>query len=144
MLAQKKTSIKGLLRYECKNGFYQSRVQLLLGMALLVFVIHMSVQDLFLLNYKDITFGDCWFYLCSGSREYIHSSESKFELPIIWFLFHVYILYVVCSYPVNDLDELGIQSMQIQQNISHILERNWKRMDILFVSSLGNGMMEVS
>lgn len=115
MLERKKTSIKGILLYECKNGFYQNRVQIFIGIGVLVFIIYMVIQDSILLN-NYVNIGDCWFYLFSGSPEYIYSSDAKFELPILWFLFHTYLLYMICNYPVNDLDELGLQSMMLSKS----------------------------
>lgn len=108
--------MKGIAGYELKNGYYQNRLKMLIGVGVLVFISYIVIENCMILYGSGISTGDCWLYLFSGNPEYKYSSDAEFELPILWFLFHAYMLFMLCSYPVNDLKKSGIQSMLFSQN----------------------------
>lgn len=108
--------MKGIARYDLKNGYYQNRVKILAGAGILVFISYMVIENCMILYDGGISTGDCWLYLFSGSPEYQYSSDSEFELPVLWFFFHAYMFFMLCSYPVNDLKKPGIQSLLFSRN----------------------------
>ena len=129
--------MRGILRYELKNGYYQNRIKMLIGVGVLVFISYIVIDDCIILYGDGISVGDCWMYLFSGSPEYRYSSEKEFELPVLWLLFHAYMLYTLCSYPVGDFKKLGLQSMLFSRNrkkwcISKIL---WSMMGVILFYS---------
>lgn len=99
------------MRYEFKNGLYENKIKIIIGFSILVFISYVVITDCLLLNGDSFQVGDGWLYLFSGSMEYKYSADGKFELPIIWFLFHAYLYYMLCGYPVNTLKKAGTKSM---------------------------------
>lgn len=100
-----------MMKYEWKNGYIQNRMKLLLGTGVLIFITYIAIEDCLLTMEGKVTLGDCLFYLFAGSREYRYSQEGRFELPVLWLLFHAYLFFMLCSYPANDMKGMGIQGM---------------------------------
>lgn len=58
-------------------------------------------------EYDFFTLGDIFFYLHSGIKEYIPSPDNPFEIPYLWILNHILILYFTLNYMSNDLIGFG-------------------------------------
>lgn len=98
-----------MLKYEWKNGWYMARLRLLIGLGVLIFTGNILVNELMLMKESTVSLGDCWMQLFLGKPEYIRTPDGKFELPVLWFLFYSYLLFLVCSYPTDDLKGMGVQ-----------------------------------
>lgn len=122
--------MKGVLRYEWKNGYYENRIKLFIGIGVLIFISYVVIEDSILTYSNAISAGDCWLYLFSGSAEYKYSADTKFEVPVLWFLFHSYLFFMLCSYPINDLKKMGVQSMIFSKS-----RRKWCMSKLLWTAS---------
>ncbi|EET61497.1 hypothetical protein BRYFOR_06672 [Marvinbryantia formatexigens DSM 14469] len=105
-----------MLKYEWKNGWHMVRLRVLAGLGILIFIGNILVNELMPMNESMVSFGDCWLQLFLGKPEYIRTPDSEFELPVLWFLFYSYLLFLVCSYPADDLKGIGIQGILRCQN----------------------------
>lgn len=56
-----------------------------------------------------VSFGDYWFYLYGGMKEYVPAPENPFQVPIIWIIVLVSVSFLVLNYPVRDMCGVGSQ-----------------------------------
>lgn len=104
-----------LLRYDSKEGFFQNRIKILISILVLCFLCGIAVQDCNLENGQAGYLGNL-LYLFKGIPVYKKTSDSEFELPVIWLLYHLYILFLVCTYPSKDVKEYGQQILLFSGN----------------------------
>lgn len=98
------------LWYDCKYLWRSRRWRWMIGIGVQIFVFAMNVQDMYLVS-KKISVYDVWFSTFSGIREYIKTENGEFELPVLWVLFHAYLLFILCDYMIDGLSNQGVQSL---------------------------------
>lgn len=101
-----------LIRYDIKNGFWQSKWRLLS----LIILVAFSCMDFYIRKnnvyfFEAVipqgTFGDYMCYLFGGIPEYHPKTDEEFIFPIKWFLFHLVLLYGTLHYSIRDLYSVG-------------------------------------
>lgn len=102
--------MKKLLWYDIKQGGRKNRFQWLMAFLLLLFLSRMNAVEC------EKTFGDITplhqlFLFMSGIPEYVKTSNSTFRLPVIWLVFHSYLLFLVSVYPETDFKGFGKKIM---------------------------------
>lgn len=102
-----------LIRYDIKNGFWQSKWRLLsIVIIVLISCVEFFVRKSNTYYFEEIvpagTFGDYLCYLFAGIPEYHPGADQEFIFPVKWFLFHLILLYGTLHYSVRDLHSLGI------------------------------------
>lgn len=104
-----------LQRYDFKQGTRQNISRYLVGCGVLVFICQIAVGES-----RDIGGQSSYLrglvYIFDGIPEYIKTNNSEFTIPVIWLLFHSYLLFLVGSYPCNDLDGYGKNILLFSKN----------------------------
>lgn len=104
----RKKSFFRLVIYDVKNGILQNRLRWTGALALFFFLAHILTADLRLLGYEP-GIGGIFLRLMRGAVPYTKTENSQFELPLLWFLYHVYFFFSVGDYPAKDLRGYGRQ-----------------------------------
>ena len=60
-------------------------------------------------NYNGATLGDYFLYIFGGIKEYIPSPNDPFQIPYLWLINHLLILYFTLHYASDDLSGVGQQ-----------------------------------
>lgn len=102
-----------LIRYDIKNGFWQSRWKLLaVAVLVLISCADFYIQKTGAFRLEEVmpsgTFADYACYLLGGMPEYHPEVGKEFVFPAKWFLFHLILLYGTLHYSVRDLYSVGI------------------------------------
>lgn len=103
-----KVTFGRLLDYDLKNSLIQNRWRWAGAIALFIFLAHV-ITDSFRLAGKEPGIGGIFLYLIKGAAPYVRTENSSFELPVLWFLYHSYLFYLIGDYPVKDLQGYGKQ-----------------------------------
>ena len=103
-----------LLKYDFVCGMWNNRYRWAVCFGVFVFLADLSVQTC---NMADIDAGYLGYYtyLMQGLPEYIRTETSIFQLPVPWLIFHGYLFFLICSYPVSDLSGCGQQIMLLSE-----------------------------
>lgn len=101
--------------YEWKLFIEKNRWKLLIAVILHIFITSVIIRET---NMMEDHHEIIQFWLCSfnGNKEFIPSDTGKFELPITWIIFQAYILYLLCDYLTDNMDEFGIQGLIRSRN----------------------------
>jgi len=95
-----------IVRYDIKEGFKQNIFKNLIGIGVLCFICLIGIIDCNL-SAEENGFLGYLAYIFQGIPEYVKTPDSHFELPVIWLLFHLYILFLVSTYPFKDIHNCG-------------------------------------
>ncbi|MDL2238020.1 hypothetical protein LJC56_09365 [Christensenellaceae bacterium OttesenSCG-928-K19] len=92
-----------LFHYDMIIGFRQNWLKLLAGLFLLIFICGVTMV------YLGENHGGVMYLadILKGAQEYIAAGSSEFTLPVVWLILHLYILFIVCTFPMNDLKGFG-------------------------------------
>ena len=60
-------------------------------------------------NYDGAMLGDYFFYIFGGIKEYVPSPNDPFQIPYLWLINHLLILYFTLHYASDDLSGVGQQ-----------------------------------
>lgn len=64
-----------------------------------------------LLTGGTVSFESCWFLSFGGNLEIGVTNADKFELPVLWIIFHAYIFYMLCDQLHDHSVGIGIQRL---------------------------------
>lgn len=97
------------LRYDLIHG---TLLQYKLFLVTILFLSLTCIQFVRLVSeYVDqlsvVTLGDFAFYAFAGMKEYIPSPTEPFEIPVIWLIANILVLFSTCSYPYRHISGLG-------------------------------------
>lgn len=104
-----------LLEYDFKEGTRQNRLRYLVGCGVLLFICQIVVNEG--LPAEDrYSYINGLVYIFDGIPEYVKSKSSEFTIPVIWLLYQSYLLFLVGSYPVNDMAGYGRNILLFSRN----------------------------
>lgn len=78
-----------------------SRAKWFLAWGIQLFLCFRSLEEVSFRGASDLL--SALWPVMSGSREYLVSQDRAFELPALWFLFHLYLSFLIGFYPAGDL-----------------------------------------
>lgn len=58
-----------------------------------------------------VSLGDYWFYAYGGMKEYIPSPYNPFQFPVIWVILFLTLSFILLTYPMKDLHNIGAQML---------------------------------
>lgn len=96
------------VRFDLKNGIIRN--ELLLSVPILIGTI--TFFDFWnQIHYWEgvVTYGDYWFYLYGGMKEYIPAPGNTFQFPIVWIVVLLTSSFLVLNYPYRDMHGIGQQ-----------------------------------
>ena len=88
-------------------------IRLILVIGYQIFMAFTIIQDM-MLGGENVTFGDCWYASFAGALEM--SGEDKFELPVLWMIFHALMLYLMFDYLSDCSKGVGLQQLLRMRN----------------------------
>jgi hypothetical protein len=94
------------LKYDLVSGLYYNRVKWILGLGIFLLLSDVSIKNCNIMGVHSGYLGYLT-YIMKGIPEYIKTDTSIFQLPVCWLLFHAYLFFILCFYPVNDLFGCG-------------------------------------
>ncbi len=99
-----------ILKYDFKNGLIKEKVKFLYAGGLSLFLCF-DVFMRFIFSQpgaiKEGTFADYIFYIFGGMPEFDVSQNGAFNLPALWILVLILLLFIVLYYPYNDITGFG-------------------------------------
>ncbi|MDE7271945.1 MAG: hypothetical protein K2N95_02625 [Lachnospiraceae bacterium] len=103
------------LKYDLVSGFYYNRRKWILGLGVFVLISDVSINNC---NIMGVNAGYMGYftYIMQGMPEYIKTETSIFRLPVCWLLFHAYLFFILCFYPLNDLIGSGQRILVLSEN----------------------------
>lgn len=99
-------ALRPLVGYDVAVGMRQHLVKYVIGFLLLVFLCGTTLLSC-KISGEPMSFSSCFTALFYGIPKYVAGGQREFALPITWLLYHLYALFMVCSYPNNDLKGYG-------------------------------------
>lgn len=103
------------LKYDLVSGLYHNRVKWLLSLGVFALLSDVSIKNC---NIAGVDAGYLGYltYIMQGMSEYIKTETSVFQLPVCWLLFHAYLFFLLCFYPVNDLIGSGQRILVLSES----------------------------
>lgn len=98
--------LRPLVKYDVTVGMRQNLVKYGIGFFLLVFLCGMTIISC-KISGEPMSFRSCFTAFFRGIPKYVPGGQNEFSLPVTWLLYHLYALFMVCSYPNNDLEGYG-------------------------------------
>lgn len=105
------------LKYDLISGLYHNRIKWILGFGVLVLLSDVAIKDCNLME-MDAGYLGYLTYLMQGMPEYIKTETGTFQLPVCWLLFHAYLFFLLCFYPVHDLTGSGQRILVLSESRS--------------------------
>lgn len=87
----------------------KNKWRIFFGIFFQIFMANSVLQEM-VLEHKT-TYQAAWFYSLKGQLEFKALQTNKFMIPILWFVFEAYILYLVCDYFKENCSGIGTQRL---------------------------------
>lgn len=100
---------RALLCYDLRYGFQSNRGKWLFALLVQVYFCTLAGR-LSLITNTRIGFWERLTFLFRGLPEYHLSQTGTFELPVHWLIYHAFLLFLVGSYPIQELTQSGGQA----------------------------------
>ncbi len=91
-----------LILYDIRYFFRQNRWKWLFAFMIHVFLCIRTFHSILFYAGSSDLLSALW-QTMGGAREYLLSSDSSFQLPAYWFLFHIYLFFLIGFYPAGEL-----------------------------------------
>jgi len=104
-----------LIKYDLSYGIFNLKNLIKYIIFILFFTVacfELSGRLMGISSYQDvsgISAGDHLFYIFGGMKEYIPSPSDPFQIPYLWLINHLLILYFTLHYASDDLSGVGQQ-----------------------------------
>jgi len=96
-----------LYRFDFKHGIIGKYYYFLIYILITLFAVIKFKNIINSFEYFDYTLGDCLLYIYGGKKEYIPRIGEAFEIPYIWLVNHMILLYLTLYYMYKDLSGFG-------------------------------------
>lgn len=102
-------SLIKFLRFDIKHGIIKKYHLYIVYAVLTIFAIIQFQGKLNSFGFTNYSIGDCFLYIYGGSKEYVPRVGETFEIPYLWLVNHIVILYFTLNYMYKDLSGFGQQ-----------------------------------
>ncbi len=102
-------SLIKFIRFDIKNGIMRRLYVYLVYSLFIVVSVWFFQGKLHSYEIEKYSIGDCLLFLYGGAKEYVPKTGEVFEMPYLWLVNHLLILYFTLNYTDNDLTGFGQQ-----------------------------------
>lgn len=105
-----RNSRRRIFTYDIKQGWYANLWKFIMGLMPFIGVV-LIASKIEISTAHSPSFFDCIFFLFKGIKIYKPSQGSQFEIPALWMAVQVFTGMIVYSYPKDNFEKYGAQSL---------------------------------